>query len=132
MKNISLALASIGLVGIGFASAITIYDRFVGTEVTAQQSSEPQLIAQDSSSPSTSQPGASSDNMRAISIDAEMAYSMATFCHSYLSGALQEDDYVYTRKSTNQFSPMEVEISLRGTCQNFIAAFESQLRIQTS
>jgi hypothetical protein len=55
MKNLSLALASIGLVGVGFASAMIIYDQFEDSTVTAQQTlSQPEqtLIAQASSGPS--------------------------------------------------------------------------------
>jgi hypothetical protein len=131
MKYISLALASVGLVGVGFASALVIYDHFGGADVTAQQGPDQQLVAQ-SSSASTSQPEVISNDVSTISIDAEMAYSMATFCHSYVNGNVLNGDYVYTRKSDSQFSPIEVEISLTGTCRNFIAAFENQVRNQSS
>jgi len=131
MKNLSLALASIGLVGVGFASAMIIYNQFEDSTVTAQQTlSQPEqtLIAQTPSAPS-SQPDTGTGQVNSISIDPEMAYSLATFCHSYISGFLPntQGDFFYVRKTSGNFAPAEVQISLTGTCQSYVNAFENQV-----
>jgi hypothetical protein len=136
MKNLSLALASIGLVGVGFASAMIIYNQFEDSAVTAQQTSNPPqpiLIAQDPTSTS-SQPTANASQIDSISINSEMAYSLATFCHSYISGFLPntQGDFFYIRKTSGTFAPAEVQISLEGTCRSYIGEFERQVRNQTS
>lgn len=133
MKNLSLALASVGLVGVGFASAIVIYNQFETSEVTAQQTSiaqtsEPQLLAQNTAQQvSQSDTPSTTPIPNTISIDSEMAYSLATFCHSYTYLDMFDGDYGYIRKSDNEFAPREVEISLKGTCQSFIRNFENQV-----